>query len=283
MLECVVNLSEGRSADALSRLTGAAGAALLDVHVDPHHHRCVLTLAGPAVEQSARSVTTEALRVLNLATHSGVHPRLGVVDVVPFVPLGGSTMADAVAARDRFARWVGDALRLPCFVYGPDVSPSATSGTAAETAGAGRTLPDIRRLAFTSLAPDHGPPVPHATAGAVCAGARPVLVAYNLWLDADMDVARSAARAVRGERVRALGFDVGGRAQVSLNLIDPQRFGPADAYDAVARLAPVAGAELVGLIPAAVLDSVPAARWTDLDLSPERTIEARTALAAKHW
>jgi glutamate formiminotransferase len=133
------------------------------------------------------------------------------------------------------------------------------------------------------LAPDDGPDAPHPTAGATAVGARPVLVAYNVWLGAaDVAVAQQLAVEVRGDGVRALGLAVGDRAQVSMNLIDPMRVGPAAAYDRVraasrARGASVAGAELVGLLPEAVLAAIEEARWAELDLSPDRTIEARLA------
>jgi glutamate formiminotransferase len=257
MLECVVNVSEGTDRSAVDAIARAGGDALLDVHADAAHNRAVLTLAGPAVEDAARAVTVEGVRRIDLRLHVGVHPRLGAVDVVPFVPLDGSTLDDAVAARDRFARWAGEELGVPCFLYGPE-----------------RTLPDVRRHAFTGLAPDTGPAVAHPTAGAICAGARPVLVAYNVWLADGVDVAtaRAVARAVRGPAVRALGLYVGGRAQVSMNLVDPYRLGPAPAYDAVAALVAVDRAELVGLIPRAVLDAVPPSRWGQLDLGPGRTL-----------
>lgn len=252
-----MNLSEGRDGAVIDALCAAAGASLLDVHADPHHNRCVLTLWGPGVEDAARAVATEGVRRIDLRLHVGVHPRLGAVDVVPFVPLDGSSMDDALVARDRFAAWAGQELGVPCFLYGPE-----------------RTLPDVRRHAFTGLAPDSGGPVAHPTAGAVCAGARPVLVAYNVWLAEGVDVAtaRRIAREIRGPALRALGLDVGGRAQVSMNLVDPLRVGPAEAHDAVAARAGVARAELVGLIPAAVLDRVPAGRWAELDLHPDRTL-----------
>ena len=113
-------------------------------------------------------------------------------------------------------------------------------------------------------------------------GARPVLVAYNLWLaEADLEAAQSLARGLRGRRVRALAFSLGEHVQVSLNLIAPDEFGPAEAYDAVAAEREVARAELVGLIPASVLQSVPAHRWTELDLAADRTIEAR--LESRGW
>jgi len=103
VLECVINVSEGRDQSAIERMCVAGGACLLDVHSDPHHNRSVLTLAGGGVEVAARAVATEAVRSIDLRLHVGVHPRLGAVDVVPFVPLAGSSMDDALAARDRFA------------------------------------------------------------------------------------------------------------------------------------------------------------------------------------
>lgn len=259
MLECVLNLSEGRRQDVLAGLAGEAGPCLLDVHADAHHHRAVLTLAGPGVEPAAMAVATRAVAQLSLHGHRGAHPRLGVVDVVPFVALEGSEPEEAVRARDRFATWAGRELELPCFLYGPE-----------------RSLPEVRRRAFSDLAPDTGPDRPHPTAGAAAVGARPPLLAYNLWLQAgDVHLARCIASHVRGPAVRALGLDLGGQAQVSCNLIDPAVVGPAELYDAVAALAQVARAELVGLLPASVLAATPPWRWAQLDLAPDRTIEAR--------
>jgi glutamate formiminotransferase len=256
VLECVVNISEGRRPDLIEAIARVAGASLLDVHSDGDHNRSVLTLVG---EEAPRAVTADAVARLDLREHEGAHPRFGVVDVVPFVPLGGEGIEAAVAARDDFARWAASTLELPCFLYGPE-----------------RTLPEVRRAAFDSLQPDFGPGQPHATAGAVAVGARPVLVAYNLWLrHADLAAARVLARRLRCPTVRALAFALGGKVQVSLNLLEPEQFGPADAYDAVAAEVDVARAELVGLLPGSVLRSVPAHRWTELDLAPDRTIEAR--------
>ncbi len=261
MLECVVNVSEGRDQAVIGALAAAAGRYLLDVHSDPHHHRSVLTLAGEdgaGLEAAVRALAAEAVARIDLRGHAGAHPRLGAVDVVPWVPL-------AVAERDRFARWAADTLHVPCFLYGPE-----------------RPLPEVRRRAFRDLSPDTGPPQPHLTAGAMCVGARPFLVAYNVWLapGTAAEVARRIARGLRSPAVRALGLDLGGgRVQVSMNLLDPDAVTPADAYDAVARRAPVARAELVGLLPAGVLARIPAERWADLDLGPSRTIEARLAAA----
>lgn len=263
MLECVINISEGRDLERVGRIAASAGADLLDVHSDPHHHRSVLTVVG---EAAPRAVATASMGELDLRQHTGVHPRLGVVDVVPFVALEGSSAADALAARDRFAAWLSGTYAVPCFLYGPE-----------------RTLPEVRRTAFTSLAPDLGPSSPHPTAGATAAGQRDVLIAYNLWVaDTDLDTVRHIARGARGDGIRALGLRVGERCQVSMNLIHPTTTGPADAHDRVASLAAahgarVEGAELVGLLPRSVLERVPTHRWAALDLSAARTIEARLA------
>jgi len=262
VLEAVVNVSEGQDPSTLEGLRDAAGDDLLDLHADPHHHRAVLTMVG---EESARRLATVAVERIDLRRHEGVHPRIGVVDVVPFVPLEGSTMADAVAARDRFCAWAAATLSLPTFVFGPE-----------------RSLPEVRRGAWRTLAPDAGPTSPHPTAGACAVGARGPLVAYNLWLvEPDVTTARRVAAEVRGDGIRALGLAVADRVQVSMNLLDPLRLGPAEAWDQVAGLAPVAGAELVGLVPAAVLERTSRTRWEQLDLAPDRTIEARLASATR--
>lgn len=263
MLECVINVSEGADRAVLESLVGAAGGDLLDIHADPHHNRAVLTLVG---EDAPRAVAARALEALDIGSHRGVHPRLGVVDVVPFVALDGSSERQATLARDSFARWMAGQHGVPCFLYGPE-----------------RSLPEVRRHAFAQLSPDTGPATPHPTAGATAVGARPVLVAYNLWLsDPDEVLVGAVAKAVRGRGIRALGLSVGGRAQVSMNLVDPERVGPAEAYDRVvaeaARLGgSVASAELVGLLGERVLRATEEARWAELGLSADRTIEARLA------
>jgi glutamate formiminotransferase len=280
LLECVVNVSEGRDADVVAAIVAAGAGALLDVHSDHDHNRSVLTLGGPGpvLEGVVRAVARATLERIDLRRHGGVHPRLGALDVVPFVPLEpegspcrpGADLTPALEARQRFAAWAGDELALPCFFYGPE-----------------RTLPEVRREAFGGLAPDAGPARPHPTAGACAVGARCALVAYNLWLTTpDLDVARAVAGEIRGPAVRALGLAVDGVTQVSCNLVDPFVFGPAEAYDAVWRLADESGtglarAELVGLAPAAVVAAVPEARRHLLDLDPDRTVEARlSGLAA---
>ena len=261
VLECVVNVAEGRNGAAIQAIGRAGDHDLLDLHSDPFHHRSVLTLVG---EDAPRRVARAAVSLVELRGHDGVHPTLGVVDVVPFVPLAKATIEDAVRARDRFAQWMADSYDVPCFRYGPE-----------------RSLPEVRRSAFKTLAPDAGPSVPHPALGASAVGARQLLVAYNLWLtDTDLHTAQTIARAIRAPTLRALGLRVGAGVQVSMNLLAPLVTGPWDAYQLVLeRVQAVGGsvdrAELVGLVSEAVLDRVPEADWERLDLGPERTIEAR--------
>lgn len=284
LAECVINVSEGRDRSVIRALAAAAGVHLLDLHTDGEHHRSVLTLGGPldTVEAAARSVAREAVSAIDLTTHSGVHPRLGVVDVVPFVPLAavvaeGDAWAEAVSARDRFAAWAGTELGLPCFLYGPE-----------------RTLPDIRRHAFASLSPDTGPGGPHPTAGACAVGVRLPLVAYNVWIAGPdhpgrvdgaptaLSVVRSLAAGLRSPSVRSLGLPLSAGAQVSCNLLEPSTVDIAELYDSVAAGARARGcsvvrAELVGLLPEITLRATPRRRWPELDLAENRTIEFRMA------
>ncbi len=262
MLSCVLNVSEGRAGLLIAALLDAAGDDLLDVHTDADHHRSVFTVVG---EQAPRALTVVAVEGIDLSGHAGAHPRLGAVDVVPFVPLPGDSLIGACAARDRFASWLGTELGVPAFTYGPGQA----------------TLPEIRRSAFTGLAPFAGPPWPHPRAGATAVGARNPLVAYNLWLaEPDLALARSIAQSLRSPSLRSLGLAVGNAVQVSCNLIEPFTTGPEAVYDAVAARARVARAELVGLVPAAVLAGIDPTRWAELDLSPDRTVEARLARRA---
>ncbi|HWW54023.1 MAG TPA: hypothetical protein VNY84_09645, partial [Acidimicrobiales bacterium] len=202
----MINVSEGRRSDVLDRIAAEAGPLLLDVHFDAGHHRAVLTLAGPTavLEEAVRAVAGAAVALLDLRSHDGAHPRLGVVDVVPWVDLAAprEVTEEATAACDRFAEWAGAELALPCFLYGPE-----------------RALPEVRRRAFDDLPPDTGPAERHPTAGVCAVGVRPVLVAYNLWLandpGVDLSLARRIAAGLRGPAVRALGLSAGGSLQVS--------------------------------------------------------------------
>jgi len=279
VIECVPNVSEGQDLELLDRLSAACGASLLDRHVDPDHHRSVFTLAGPgswdalaAVVDLASAATAE----LDLHAHHGVHPRLGVLDVVPFVALG-EPFLHAVDAAYSFAAWVNTELGVPVFFY-----DGCADGF--------RSLPEVRRLAFVGLDPDLGIPEPHPRLGAVAIGARRPLVAVNCWLDSDdINLARAVARAVR-ERdgglpgVRALGLALASRgvAQVSMNLVDLERTGLEAACNAVRDAVGAGGGrvgqvELVGLVPAAELDRASPEFLEWAALGPDVTIEVRLA------
>jgi glutamate formiminotransferase len=285
VFECVVNISEGRRTAVVEAVAAAGGGALLDVHTDPDHHRSVLTLAGPpeGLAEAALALARAAVERIDLSAHSGVHPRLGAVDVVPFVPLGPEELEAAAVIAREWGERVAAELGVAVFLYG-----------AADPQG--RQLPEVRREAFRGRRPDFGPGDPHPTAGAMAVGARPILVALNCELSAgdegraDLAVARSVARAVR-ERdgglpgVRALGFELAskGRAQVSMNLIDLTATGVETACEAVRREAErhgrsIAAVELVGLLPAAELERCSRDFLVWSGLSPDQTIEARLRL-----
>lgn len=278
MLECVPNVSEGRDPGVLRVLEHACGASLLDVHTDPDHHRSVFTLVGPAAGDAYAAVQSLALAVVahvDVSTHTGVHPRLGALDVVPFVALAGRPITEAVRAALDFATWAATELAAPVFLYGA-------------AHGDERTLPEVRAGAFRDFAPDAGPDAPHPTMGAIAVGARPPMIAVNCELDSgDLALARAIAASLR-ERdgglpgVRALGFPLAGvgHAQVSMNLVALDRTGLQAACDAVRDRARAAGhevvrVELVGLLPADELarcDDTFAA-WAGL--TDTQTIEGR--------
>jgi len=269
VLECVINISEGRDEDRLARLARAAGASLRDVHRDPFHHRSVFTLINPAteLERDVHGLLDAALELLDIAAHQGVHPRLGVVDVVPFVALAPESISAAIDLRDRTARWIALAHEMPVFLYGP--LPEGE-----------RTLPHVRAHAFKDLSPDFGPAEPDARAGAAVVGAREILVAWNLWLTGvDIDEARLLAKLVRRPGVRALGLPVGDAVQVSCNLYDLDLATPSMVYDLVASQLEGGGAiqraELVGLAPRSLLAREERSRWAALGLSEGATIESR--------
>jgi glutamate formiminotransferase len=280
VLECVPNVSEGRDTRVCNELAAACGASLLDVHRDPDHHRSVFTLAGPGArdaEDAARRLAYAVADRLDLGAHDGVHPRIGALDVVPFVALDGTDSAVAVEAACTFAAWVTAELGVPALLYG-DADP------------AGRSLPTVRAAA-AGLEDTF-----HSRLGAVAVGARPVLVAVNCELDRDdVVVARAVAREVR-ERdgglpgVRALGFALPSRggAQVSMNLVDLRATGLQAAYERVReaardRGADVARVELVGLLPRAERERCDAAFLDWAGIGDDRTIEARLGARAVAW
>jgi glutamate formiminotransferase/glutamate formiminotransferase/formiminotetrahydrofolate cyclodeaminase len=283
----VPNFSEGRDRAALDRLRGAmaAPARLLDVHVDPDHHRSVFTLVGDddaLVETLFRGVET-ALEVIDLRRHAGAHPRIGAADVVPLVPIRPEDEPRARAAALALADRVGE-LGLPVFFYG------RLTEDGREPAYFRRGGPNAlqQRIDAGELAPDRGPLRLHPTAGGVILGVRRQLIAFNVNLRThDVDVARSIATLVR-ERdggfpgVRALGLDLptAGLVQVSMNVTDWEAAALHEiveriAAEAAARGVEVAGSELVGLMPAgaAVAAAGPILRIEGFD--PSHVLELR--------
>lgn len=294
VIESIPNVSEGRRPEVVAALTAALRRVprlhVLDVSSDPAHHRSVFTYAGdaPALEAAALTLVEHAVSLIDLRVHRGVHPRMGAVDVMPFVPLGETTMDACVA----LARQVGAALArrfdLPVFLYGAAASHANR-----------RRLEDVRRGQFEGLAsrlrdpewaPDFGPTVPHPTAGAIAVGARHPLIAFNVNLDTDrIEVARRVASAVR-ERdgglpgVKALGLELADRGcvQVSMNLTDVPRTPPALAFEAVRREAAALGvavrhSELVGLIPRAALERTTPERLQLVGFRDDQILEERLA------
>jgi glutamate formiminotransferase len=275
VLEAVPNVSEGRDLRLVAEIGEAfgQGAAVLDVHADPDHHRSVFTLVaedGRIVDALLAGVA-RALEAIDLRLHDGVHPRVGAVDVVPLVPLVDGEMPRALAAARLVARRIGAELGIPVFLYG-----ESGGGRRPAFFRRGGLEELARRVRAGELAPDAGPSAIDPRSGVVLVGARPALVAYNLELATDdVFVAREIAGAVRGSSggmpgLQAIGLPLPrvGRVQVSMNVIDVER---APLHEVVARVerearargVAVAGGELVGLLPERILR---AAREAGVDL-----------------
>jgi glutamate formiminotransferase / 5-formyltetrahydrofolate cyclo-ligase len=292
IIECIPNVSEGRRADVVRALTDAvasiSGVRLLDASSDAAHNRSVLTMAGDAAPLKAAvlALFAEATSRIDLRAHRGEHPRLGAVDVVPFVPIGGVTMADCVALAKEVGSEVASRFAIPVFLY-EEAAPSPSR----------RNLEDIRRGEFEGLAaklgsiewtPDFGPSTPHPTAGAAVIGARMPLIAYNINLATDrLDVAKKIAAAVRhssgGFRyVKAMGIALADRGvvQVSMNLTNHEKTPIHRVFDAVRREAERYGvsileSEIIGLVPESALVSV-ARHYLQLErFAPSQVLETR--------
>lgn len=271
ILECVPNVSEGRDRRAVERLAEAVratpGVRLVDVHMDPDHHRSVLTFLGAPgdVEGAAVSLAAAVARSVDMRAHHGIHPRLGALDVLPFVPLRALTMAEAVEIARRAGRTIALAHDLPVYFYGAAATSPARRLLPAIRAGEYEGLPE--KLADPAWRPDAGPARFNPRLGATAVGARAPLVAFNVWLDSpDVQVARAIARVVRESSgglpgVQAMGVPLArrGLVQVSMNLLDYRRTSLARAFDAVEaeasrRGVAVSRGELVGLAPRAAFE-----------------------------
>jgi glutamate formiminotransferase / 5-formyltetrahydrofolate cyclo-ligase len=291
-IECVPNISEGQRAEIVTRiaeeLRRTTALQVLDVQSDAAHHRSVLTLAGDSasLKQAVLTLFELAIGVIDLRQHKGEHPRMGAVDVVPFIPIEGVTMEQCVALAKETGAAIADQFKVPVYLYEEAASDAAR-----------RNLEDIRRGEFEGLAekmrqpawrPDFGPTAPHVSAGASVVGARMPLIAYNINLATDrLDVAKKIAAAIRhssgGFRyVKAMGIRLEERnvVQVSMNLTNYEKTPIHRVFESVRREAARYGvnvleSEIVGLVPSAALVSA-AQYFLQLDLfNADQVLENR--------
>ncbi|MFA6412971.1 MAG: glutamate formimidoyltransferase [Syntrophales bacterium] len=295
IIECIPNFSEGRDPEIIKAIAAAAsavsGVRLLDYSWDRDHHRSVITFLGEPeyVYEAALAAGSKALELIDLSCHDGVHPRIGALDVVPFVPLEGAKMSDAVACAHRFGRAFAAEHGVPVFFYGEAAKNEAS-----------RELPKIRRgglpglikrMAAGTYKPDEGPDVCPDRSGAVAVGARMPLIAYNINLDSsDVGLAKRIAGVIRESNgglpsVRAIGVLLKSRnlAQVSMNLTNFHVTSMREVFDSVRKEADLAGvsireSELIGLAPRAALDEETAAYIRLIGFSAQRIIETHLPL-----
>ena len=290
LIECVPNVSEGRRADiiaALAAAIAAPGIHVLDRSSDPSHNRSVFTFAGEpgALRDAVLRLFAAAIESIDLRAHDGVHPRIGAVDVVPFVPLHGATMEECVTLAKSTAALVAERLHVPVFLY-----------EEAATTDDRRSLSNIRRGGLNGVAlrmkqaawrPDFGPDQPHPTAGATAIGARPILIAYNVNLASNrLGVAKRIASTIRASggglsNVKALGLQLDhGTVQVSMNLTNYRETSMMTVFDVIAREAAVDGvrvleSEIVGLVPRDALPKDPLRRLKLREEDLDRVLELR--------
>jgi glutamate formiminotransferase/formiminotetrahydrofolate cyclodeaminase len=300
LVECVPNFSEGRRPEVIAAIRDAIAAtgqtAVLDVSSDGSHNRTVITFVASidSALDAAFAGIARARDLIDLTKHSGEHPRMGATDVVPFVPLEGTTMEECIALARTLGDRVGRELQIPVYLY-----------ERAATRRERENLADVRRGEFEGLrdaigtdptrTPDFGPSRVHPTGGAVAIGARPFLIAYNVYLgDKDhLSVAKRVAKAVRGSSgglkyVKGLGLEVDGQAQVSMNLVDIDQTPMHRAFDAVKMEAAASGvpttwSEIVGLVPERALFDA-AVRYLQLDrFTPDQVLERKVRAVTAQW
>ena len=292
VIECVPNISEGRDRARVEEIAAAVraapGARLLDVSSDPSHNRSVLTLVGDAegVAAAVRALFAAAVPRIDLTRHTGEHPRMGAVDVVPFIPIRGATLEQCVALSRAVGAEIAERFGIPVFLYEDSASSEGR-----------RNLADVRKGEFEGFAekmrgpawrPDFGPDRPHPTAGVVAVGARAPLIAYNINLGtADLAVAERIARAIRhiggGFRyVKAMGVALADRGivQVSINMTNFRKTPLHRVFECVRSEAErhgvaIVGSEIVGLTPAEALFQA-AEHYLRLErFTPDQVIETR--------
>jgi len=287
MLECVPNFSEGQNAEVVTAIVeeiqSAPGVVLCGWEMDADHNRSVVTFAGPAdavVEGAVRGAAKAAERI-DISVHAGVHPRVGAADVIPFVPLEGSSMADAIAAAHSAGVELWKRARVPAYFY----------GDAATTPGRAR-LERVRRTGFDGGPPDVGDLAAHPTAGASMVGARGFLIAYNVDLETvDVSVAKEIAQQIRAssggfQHVKAMGLYLPsrGHAQVSMNLTDFAATPLEGVFEAIRMAAgrlgtTVASSEIIGFIPMQAYRQAPGFFEQAANFSADRILEARLAIS----
>jgi glutamate formiminotransferase len=293
IVECVPNFSEGRRKEVVDAIAEAIAAVprvrLLDREMDANHNRCVLTFVGDraSVAEGAMAGARKAVELIDMNGHHGEHPRIGALDVCPFVPVTGVTLEDCVTVARSVGRRIADELHVPVYLY-----------ESAATRPDRKDLPSVRRGEYEGLKaeietnpdrkPDFGPARMHPTAGATVVGARPILIAWNVNLATrDVRVAKRIAKAIRESdgglpAVRAKGFDLGDRGlvQVSMNLIDYHKTSPLRVFDEIRRLADAEGvaiaeSEVVGLVPLDPLLEAAVARFQLANFRRSQILETR--------
>ena len=265
IVECVPNFSEGRNLTKIKKIANSAkkikGVRILDTEWDKSHNRCLVTIVGapePVLKAAFEMIKT-ATKLIDMRIHKGEHPRIGATDVVPFVPVSGATLKECVVLSNKLAKKVAKELKIPVYLY--EASAKRTDRV---------NLADVRRGEYEGLGveietnkerkPDYGLSKMHPTAGAIVIGARKYLVAYNVNLATrDVEVAKKIAKKVREKdgglpAVKALGFEVGGYAQVSMNLVDFEKTNFDEAYRAIEKEAKklkveIKSSEIYGMLP----------------------------------
>ena len=293
LVECVPNFSEGRRPEIVAQIRDAIaaveGVTVLDVSSDQSHNRTVVTLVVPVdlAVDAAFADNKKTHELIDLNVHTGEHPRMGATDVVPFIPLEGTTMEDCIVLARTLGERVGRELQIPVFLYERAATSPSRENLADVRRGEFEGIRDEMKAGAATRKPDYGPAQIHATAGAVAIGARPFLVAYNVYLGpaSNLHVAKNVAKALRGSSgglryVKGLGLEVDGQAQVSMNLVDAEKTPLYRAFDMVKMEAQAQGvsptwSEIVGLVPEKALCETAARHIQLRDFKPEMVLEKK--------
>ncbi|OGM15296.1 glutamate formimidoyltransferase [Candidatus Woesebacteria bacterium RBG_19FT_COMBO_42_9] len=291
LVECVPNFSEGRRISVIKKIANSAkkisGVRVLDVEWDKSHNRSLVTIVGAPepVLKAAYEMIKTATEFIDMRQHKGEHPRIGATDVVPFVPVSGVTLDECVLLSNKLAQKVAKELKIPVYLY-----------EAAAKRSDRVNLADVRRGEYEGLSkeigtnpdrkPDYGPSKMHPTAGAMVVGARKYLIAYNVNLDTkDVGIAKKIASKIREKSgglsgVKALGFEVGGFAQVSMNLVDFEKTNFDQAYRTIEKEAKklkvgIKSSEIYGMIPLEAIVRAIKTTFMAEKFNPDQLLEKR--------